>query len=132
MGLLFILLVIGTTIWATVEAVNIQRYKYQGYCGGFFVFLGCALLWIVFFPLYLIRRGAIINGTAEVRPEYENDPPPLVLSRQNPAAPSSMASQKVAVADNRYEQLQKLGELKAKGVLTEEEFAREKAKLLES
>ena len=132
MGLLFMLLVIGTTIWATVEAVKIQRYKYKGYNGGFIVFLGCALLWIVFFPIYLIRRGAIINGIAEVRPEYENDPPPRITRGQSVATLPQNANQTGNAADNRYEQLHKLGELKAKGLLTEEEFATAKSKLMDS
>jgi membrane protease subunit (stomatin/prohibitin family) len=42
---------------------------------------------------------------------------------QAPAAPS---------ADDKMAKLQQLGELKAAGVLTEEEFAAEKAKILSS
>jgi hypothetical protein len=37
-----------------------------------------------------------------------------------------------APADNRMDQLKELGELKAQGVLTEEEFAAEKARILGS
>jgi len=37
-----------------------------------------------------------------------------------------------APAENRMDQLKELGELKAQGVLTEEEFAAEKAKILGS
>jgi len=44
------------------------------------------------------------------------------------AAPSAPA----AAGPDRLEQLTKLGELKSQGVLTEEEFAREKAKILNS
>ena len=46
------------------------------------------------------------------------DPPP------QPAAPAAPAE------DDMLTQLQKLGELKASGVLTEEEFATQKAKIL--
>jgi len=49
-------------------------------------------------------------------PAYEQPPPP-------PPAPASTAV-------DPLEQLQKLGELKAAGVLTEEEFAIQKAKIL--
>jgi Short C-terminal domain len=42
-----------------------------------------------------------------------------------PAAP-------VSDPDDKLEQLSKLGELKAQGILTEEEFATEKAKILSS
>jgi hypothetical protein len=49
---------------------------------------------------------------------YEQPPPP---PPPEPAAPAQ---------DDMLTQLQKLGELKAAGVLTEEEFAAQKAKIL--
>jgi len=48
-------------------------------------------------------------------PQYAPPPPP-------PAAP----------AESRIDKLTKLGELKAQGVLTDEEFAQEKARILNS
>jgi hypothetical protein len=51
------------------------------------------------------------------QPAYAAPPPPP----QQPAAPAQ---------DDMLAQLQKLGELKAAGVLTEEEFAAQKAKIL--
>jgi hypothetical protein len=48
-----------------------------------------------------------------------------VLAQQAAAAPGTMTDEKVA-------QLQKLGELKQAGILSEEEFAAEKAKILAS
>jgi hypothetical protein len=51
--------------------------------------------------------------------EQQQAPPP----QQQPAAPAQ---------DDMLTQLQKLGELKAAGVLTEEEFAAQKAKILAS
>jgi hypothetical protein len=48
---------------------------------------------------------------------------------QVPSQPSQPAA---AGGTDRLEQLSQLGELKAQGVLTEEEFAREKAKILNS
>jgi hypothetical protein len=53
---------------------------------------------------------------AEPEPQYA--PPP-------PAAPA-------APAESRIDKLTKLGELKAQGVLTDEEFAQEKARILNS
>ena len=50
--------------------------------------------------------------------QQEQAPPP------QPAAPAAPAE------DDMLDQLQKLGELKAAGVLTEEEFAAQKAKIL--
>jgi hypothetical protein len=54
------------------------------------------------------------------QPQYA-EPPPQYAAPPAPAAPS---------ADDRLDQLQKLGELKASGVLTEAEFEAQKAKIL--
>lgn len=47
-----------------------------------------------------------------------------------PAAPAP--EQSAASTDDTLDQLQRLGELKAQGVLTEDEFAAQKAKILNS
>jgi hypothetical protein len=57
---------------------------------------------------------------AAQQPQYA-EPPPQYAAPPPPAAPS---------ADDRLDQLMKLGELKASGVLTEEEFQAQKAKIL--
>src|SRR3954465_2949952 len=49
-----------------------------------------------------------------------------------PVAYQSAPAEPPPDAPDRLEQLTKLGDLKAQGVLTEEEFAREKAKILNS
>ena len=82
--------------------------------------------------LRMAARTAVISGTAtgvsnrvsrrqearwatqEQQPAYQ--PPP-------PAAPA-------AAADDRVQQLKELGALKQQGVLTEAEFAKEKARIL--
>lgn len=56
-------------------------------------------------------------GYAAPAPEYVPPPPPPPPADSGP---------------DRLEELKKLGELKAAGVLTEEEFAREKARILAS
>ncbi len=61
------------------------------------------------------RRQANKWAGQEEQQAAEQDPPP------QPAAPAQ---------DDMLTQLQKLGELKAAGVLTEEEFAAQKAKIL--
>ena len=53
-------------------------------------------------------------------------PPPA------PSAPAPAAAAPASGADDRIAQLQQLGELKAQGILTDEEFAAEKAKILNS
>jgi hypothetical protein len=57
---------------------------------------------------------------AAQQPQYA-EPPPQYAAPPAPAAPS---------ADDRLDQLQKLGELKAAGVLTDAEFEAQKAKIL--
>jgi hypothetical protein len=60
------------------------------------------------------KAQAYDQQQAYAQPAYAAPPPP-------PAAPAQ---------DDMLTQLQKLGELKAAGVLTEEEFAAQKAKIL--
>ena len=81
-----------------------------------------------------VARTAVIAGTATTvsnrvsrrqgqrwaqQEEAQQAPPPAAA----PAAPA-------APADSMIDQLKELGELKAQGILTEEEFAAQKAKLL--
>jgi hypothetical protein len=86
-----------------------------------------------------VARTAVVAGTAthvsnnvsrrqaerwqRQEPQYEQQP-------QQYAEPAPVAAAPAAPADDTFEQLQKLGELKTQGILTEEEFASEKAKLL--
>ena len=67
-------------------------------------------------------RDANIYAQREQAYEQQTAPQPAPA----PAAPAA------ASTDEVLEQLQKLGELKAQGILTEDEFAAQKAKLLGS
>ena len=58
MGLLILVIVIGTSIWVLFDAQKIGIKRKKGDAGAFLWFLFCLLFWIVAFPLYLIRRGA--------------------------------------------------------------------------
>ena len=58
------------------------------------------------------------------QPAYQEPPPPAYAPPPPPAPPPA------ADAPDMLEQLQKLGELRAAGVLTEAEFAAQKAKIL--
>jgi Short C-terminal domain len=60
---------------------------------------------------------------------YEQQYPPQQAPPQQAYAPPPQAA---PAQDDMITQLQKLGELKAAGVLTEEEFAAQKAKILGS
>lgn len=63
------------------------------------------------------RQGERWAQQEAAQPRYEEAPPPA-------AAP--------AAGESTIDQLKELGELKAQGILTEEEFAAQKAKLLGS
>jgi outer membrane murein-binding lipoprotein Lpp len=62
-------------------------------------------------------------------PQYAPPPPPQYAP---PAPPAPPPAPMAAPQPDRIAQLKELGELKAAGVLTEEEFQAEKAKILSS
>ena len=107
MDALILLVVIGTSIWVLVDAKSIGVKKGQitglGNMGPWGWFFACLLLWIVGFPMYLIKRGEFKKANA-----------------------SSVGVQGV----NGLEALEKLGELRAKAVITDEEFAKKKQQVL--
>jgi hypothetical protein len=53
-------------------------------------------------------------------------------AQQPPPAPAAPAAPPAGGGESTIDQLKELGELKAQGILTEEEFAAQKAKLLAS
>ncbi|WP_030766349.1 SHOCT domain-containing protein [Streptomyces sp. NRRL F-2664] len=92
-----------------------------------------------------VARTAVVAGTATAvsnrvsrrqagrwsQQEYEQQQ--AYAQQQAAAAPPPPPAAAPAAADDmgsKLDQLQKLGELKAQGLLTEEEFAAQKAKLL--
>jgi hypothetical protein len=81
-----------------------------------------------------VARTAVVAGTAtavsgrvsrrqSARWAAQEAPPPQAAPAPPPAAPA-------APAKSTIDQLKELGELKSQGVITEEEFAAQKAKLL--
>ena len=88
-----------------------------------------------------VARVAVASGTATAvrnrvsrrqaeRWSEQGASQPAYMQPQQAAAPPPQAP--LAPAPDPIEQLTKLGELRDKGVLTEEEFAAQKAKLLSS
>ncbi|MEU2336106.1 SHOCT domain-containing protein [Streptomyces sp. NPDC006654] len=83
-----------------------------------------------------VARTAVVAGTATAvsnrvsrrqagrwaQQDYEQQPPPAA---QPPAAPPAADDMSA-----RMDQLKQLGELKAQGILTEEEFAEQKRRIL--
>ena len=105
-------IVLLTSIWVYFDARSIGVKK--GVISGFFDlgpggwFWVCLLLWIIGFPAYLAKRGSYKRA---------------VVNTVTTATRSSANS-------NALEQIEKLGELKAKGLLTQEEFESKKKELL--
>jgi hypothetical protein len=69
------------------------------------------------------RRQAQRWGAQDYPPQQQYEPPPQQYAAPPPAAAP-------APAEDRVEQLKDLAALKEQGVLTDEEFAREKARIL--
>ena len=72
------------------------------------------------------RRGPGLRATAATGPDRR----PGRCRRRRPAAGRPPPPPAAAPEDDTVAQLTKLGELKAQGILTEEEFAAQKAKIL--
>ncbi len=113
MGDIILLLVIGTSIWVLVDAmtIGVKKGKIEGVgnmgpWGWFFV---CLLFWIVGFPFYLAKRGEF---------KAAGEPKQTDLDRTS------------ALNSDSFSQLEKLAELKDRGILTEDEFNRKKHELL--
>ena len=72
-----------------------------------------------------VSRRQAGRWAAQEQPQYAEQPPPQYAPAPQYAPPPVASS-----ADDTLDQLQKLGELKASGVLTDAEFQVQKAKLL--
>lgn len=115
-GVLIVFLQIGSAIWAFFDAkkIGMKNYKwgYWGPRGPWSAAIGIFLIWLIEFPFYLIRRGKTLEMNKAKR-EKE-------LATHQACSGDSIAA------------LERLHSLKGSGILTEEEFAREKAKVLNS
>lgn len=100
------LIVLGTAIWVLVDAKSIGVRKGVitgiGNIGPWAWFFACLLLWIVAFPLYLIKRS-------DFKRALEGAPA---------ASLGSLA------------ELEKLAELKDKGIISDAEFQAKKQAIL--
>ena len=65
----FPLVVVGTTIWATIDAKRIQLSKFKVSMPDtpVAVFFTVLVLWIIFFPIYLVSRGKVRSGKVPLR-----------------------------------------------------------------
>jgi hypothetical protein len=151
MAAVVLIVVIGTSIWVAIDASNIGAHKGLvkglGNMGPAGWFLCCLLLWIIGFPVYLAKRSEIkaaaVASNAALSPPGTAGPVAQNLVTPNPVPPppgwyADPANQrqhhigKVTGADtiSTADELMKLDALRKTGVLTEQEFDAEKARLL--
>lgn len=108
------LVIIGTSIWVLIDAKTIGVKKGQitgmGNMGPLGWFLVCLFLWIIGFPFYLAKRG-----------EFKR------INSKTSLLPSSSPAQ---FSSDSLSQLEKLAQLKEKGIVTEEEFLAKKKDFL--
>jgi hypothetical protein len=98
-------IIIATSLWVLFDArsIGFKRGQVKGLfsMGPWGWFFGSLLLWIVCFPAYLLKRGELKQLTPIKRKD-----------------------------DNSLEQLEKLGQLKEKGIITNKEFEAKKSEIL--
>jgi len=83
---LLLLVVVGTTIWVGIDA---SRRDWGGGSGTTTWVIGCVLLWIVVFPVYLAKRGGAPLRDAPGGPDPER-PLPGAMYRECPHCKESM------------------------------------------
>jgi hypothetical protein len=117
---LSIVILIGTAIWASIDASNLEfkKYKLNGITGPVIALIGCLLLHIVAFPWHLVNRGKVLRGEAAVK------------DGESVAKAAVAGVKDAAPQEDPYKKLEKLAELRDKGVISEEEFASQKASIL--
>lgn len=118
-------LILGTAAWAGWESVqlHVRDYKTTLATNPIVLAVGIVALWIVFFPWYLVVRSRIKDGT-----QPRKDDLPMPAAARPTAATSAM--QPAAPVGSEIDQLERLGDMKARGTLTEAEFAAAKARIL--
>lgn len=126
-----LLVVLASSIWVFIDA---QNYKGQFGVGpdnispGAWLILSIAL-WIVFFPMYLFKRGKDPSGTPTTR-STSDQIRGSVKAAVVGEADRWRTTQTSSNADVVPDMLLKLAELRDKGALTEQEFQRKKKELL--
>ena len=67
--LLFQIIILVSSIWVGIDSSKLELKKYKSGIsyGPVVMVILCLLLWIVAFPWYLIVRGKINAGTAELK-----------------------------------------------------------------
>ena len=76
------------------------------------------------------RRAAVIGGAAVAAKKHHDAKEAEAAQPQSAPPPGDQAEPAGGLTSEQMEQLRQLGELHAQDLLTDDEFAREKAKLL--
>ena len=136
------MMVLGTAIWAAFDASGLERPADDITARSIHpvrTFFGILLLWIFYFPSYsgqpeqdrakLLERKCQDTLPPAPPTSLASAPQPSESSSLGPSGSSVQGSSK-PLQEDTYSRLEKLADLKTKGVLTEAEFQAEKAKLL--
>jgi len=111
MTALVFIVVLVSSIWVLVDAsrLDVKKGLVKGLAdmGPWGWFFACVFLWIIAFPMYLATRPKYVKAKGKDSSEYKNN---LSLTQ--------------------LEKLEKLGKMKEKGIITEEEFNEKKKELL--
>ena len=130
------LVVLASAIWMAVDASqlgydkrDIRGLAAMGPVGWFFAGL---LLWIVAFPLYLVKRGELKAAGEFRRQALAGGPAAGFLPQGYPPQGYPPANQPTTPlsADEVADRIVKLGEMRDTGLLTEIEFQQQKALVL--
>ena len=72
---IIVFLVVATSIWAAFDAskIGLRKYRVGGATSPVFTLLGCIVLWIIFFPWYLVNKGKIQRGEVMLKEKYAKD-----------------------------------------------------------
>jgi len=117
------LLILGTAAWAAWDSTQIQIRDYKTTLSSHPVvlFFGIVLLWIVFFPWYLAVRYHITHGTQSRKESIQPTGTSSVASGAGVAPPATLGISA---------ELERLAEMRARGVITEDEFNAAKGRVL--
>jgi hypothetical protein len=126
MDVIIALCFLGSAVWVLFDAKKIGVEKGQidglGDLSPSEWFFACLLLWIVAFPLYLSKRGELLRIQSGVSTGGQ------LAQSQNIVVNVQGASNNASI--DVVDQLQKLNDLRTQGVLSDQEFAEQKTKLL--
>ncbi|MBQ8680764.1 MAG: SHOCT domain-containing protein [Treponema sp.] len=96
----------------------------------FWIFLACGLFttvgWLIPIAFYLYQKNTVKNGIEEVFNRTENE----FRNSKGSARATISSSSATSGSEDVSSKLEKLAALKEKGILTDEEFAAQKAKIL--